>query len=355
MLIVGVLAPSVAAAAGGRPLVGTLWRWRHLTGPDPLEVPRPGRYTLELLPEGRYALRADCNTGGGAYTLEDGRLALLPGPMTAAECGPDSLYDRFLGLLSKVERVDQDGERLVLQLAGDAGAMEFEARREVALVGTAWVVRSYNDQKQAVVSVARGTSLDATFGADGRLTGSAGCNRYSAGYEVEGEGIEIGPAAATRMACPEPEGIMAQESSFLTALSTPANWKIEGERLQLRTARGALAVDLAAAVTGSVSYRVRRALPPDAVVRVRLDDVSLADAPAVLIGEQVFRAADRQVPLPFEVVYDPADIDPRHTYGVSARITDADGRLLFVSTTAHHVITRDDPSLGVEIVLDPVR
>ena len=42
-------------------------------------------------------------------------------------------------------------------------------------------------------------------------------------------------------------------------------------------------------VTGSVTYRERIALPPTAVVQVRLVDVSRADAPAVLIAEQVIR------------------------------------------------------------------
>jgi putative lipoprotein len=148
---------------------------------------------------------------------------------------------------------------------------------------------------------------------------------------------------------------MEQEAAFLTALPTSSTWRIEGERLQLRTDDGALALDLVAAVTGTLRYRVRSALPSDAEIRVRLEDVSLADAPARLIGEQVFRAADRRMPHSFEVVYDPADIDPRHTYNVSARVTDADGRLLFVTATAHPVVTRDNPTLGVEIVLDPVR
>jgi len=355
ILILAVLAPPTAVAAADRPVVGTPWRWSRLVGSDPLDVPRPGLYTLELRPDGRYALRADCNTGSGAYTLEGGRLELLPGPMTAAECGPGSLSDRFLRLLGQVEGVVQDGDRLVLPLAEEAGAMEFEARRKVALAGTAWLVRSYNNQKQAVVSVMGGTAPSASFGVDARLTGSAGCNRYSAGYAVEGERIEIEPAAATRMACAKPEGIMAQEAVFLTALSMSSTWKIQGERLQLRTDGGALAVDLVAAVTGTASSRIRPDLPLDAEVRVRLEDVSLADAPAKLIGEQVFRAADRKVPLRFEVVYDPADIDPRHTYTVSVRITGVDGRLLFVTTTAHHVITRENPSFDVEVVLNPVR
>ena len=40
-------------------------------------------------------------------------------------------------------------------------------------------------------------------------------------------------------------------------------------------------------VTGSVTYRERIALPPSAVVTVKLLDVSRADAPAELIAEQV--------------------------------------------------------------------
>jgi heat shock protein HslJ len=147
MLILAALAPPASVAAGDLPLVGTVWRWSHLEGPDPVEVPMAGRYTLELLPEGRYVLRADCNTGSGAYTREGDRLELLPGPMTAAECGPESLSARFVRLLGQTESFAQDGDRLGLQLAADAGHMELVARRDVALDGSAWVVRSYNNQK----------------------------------------------------------------------------------------------------------------------------------------------------------------------------------------------------------------
>ena len=55
------------------------------------------------------------------------------------------------------------------------------------------------------------------FEADGALSGSGGCNRYRASYEVTGEGIRIGPAAATRIACPEPE-TNAQEMHFFDVL-----------------------------------------------------------------------------------------------------------------------------------------
>lgn len=58
------------------------------------------------------------------------------------------------------------------------------------------------------------------------------------------------------------------------------------------------------AVTGSVAYRERIALPPTAQVEIRLDDVSLADAPSRTIAQQSFTADGRQVPFPFRFTVD---------------------------------------------------
>lgn len=96
-------------------------------------------------------------------------------------------------------------------------------------------------------------------------------------------------------------------------------------------------------VTGSITYRERMALPPSAVVIVKLVDVSLADAPAVLIVEQVIATAGRQVPFEFALAYDTSRIQPSHTYAVQVRI-EVGGKLLFISDTVNPVITRDAPS-----------
>jgi putative lipoprotein len=95
-------------------------------------------------------------------------------------------------------------------------------------------------------------------------------------------------------------------------------------------------------VTGSVTYRERIALPPTAVVRVRLVDVSRADAPAELLAEQTIIAAGKQVPIAFALTYDPTRINAAHTYAVQVRIED-DGRLLFISDMHHPVITHEQP------------
>jgi len=102
-------------------------------------------------------------------------------------------------------------------------------------------------------------------------------------------------------------------------------------------------------VTGSITYRERIALPPTTVVTVRLVDVSLADAPSVLIAEQVIRTEGRQVPFEFALAYDASRILPSHTYAVQVRIEDG-GKLLFISDTMNPVITRDAPT-RVDIVL----
>ena len=46
-----------------------------------------------------------------------------------------------------------------------------------------------------------------------------------------------------------------------------------------------------------------------------------------------------QVPIAFEIAYDPARIEPRHSYGVRGRIV-VDGRLWFATTDAYRVLTR---------------
>ena len=103
-----------------------------------------------------------------------------------------------------------------------------------------------------------------------------------------------------------------------------------------------------AKVTGTVTYRERIALTLDAVLEVKLVDVSRVDAPARTIGEQVIENPG-QVPISFEIGYDPAEIDEGLTYAVQVRIMEGD-RLVFVNDTMYQVITRDSPT-HVDIVL----
>lgn len=108
-----------------------------------------------------------------------------------------------------------------------------------------------------------------------------------------------------------------------------------------------------ATVTGNVVYRQRIALPPTAIVRVKLQDVSRADAPAVLIDEQVIPTNGKQVPIPFTLNYNPSQIRPNHSYAVSAEIR-VDGQLQWISTTRNSVITMGNPTSNITVMLNQV-
>jgi len=106
-------------------------------------------------------------------------------------------------------------------------------------------------------------------------------------------------------------------------------------------------------VSGTVTYLQRIALPPTAIIEVKLQDVSQADAPAVVVAEQKITAAGKQVPVPFELKFDPAKIEPQHRYTVSARIL-VDGQLRFASDTAYPVLANGPSASAVEIVVKAV-
>lgn len=198
------------------------------------------------------------------------------------------------------------------------------------------------------------------FGSDGRASIRADCNRGSGSYQVMGNQLTFGPIATTLAAC-LPGSL---DSVFLRQLNDAGVFATDGNRLNIGL-KSSVAVmtfvkpnagpDAAqAAVTGVVTYWQRIALPSDVVVRVRLEDTSRADAPAILLGEQVIEPMGRQVPFPFSIAYDPATIDPRGRYTVRARIESAAGDLLWTSTQAYPVITGGSPTSDIEIVVQPV-
>ncbi|MBV6822444.1 YbaY family lipoprotein [Pseudomonas sp. PD9R] len=108
-----------------------------------------------------------------------------------------------------------------------------------------------------------------------------------------------------------------------------------------------------ASLDGEVFYLQRIALPPTATLSVSLQDVSLADAPAVVLDEQQGQVKG-QVPLPFHLSYDPAQVKPGHRYSVSARIEN-DGKLLFITTEQHAVKLDGNDQQPLKIRVDAVR
>lgn len=81
------------------------------------------------------------------------------------------------------------------------------------------------------------------------------CNRASGAYRVSGTSIRLGDGkgqfATTLMACPEPA--MTVERAYLKSLAAVRTWRIEGDRLLLRSTRG-----------GTMTYRAAHKPATDA-------------------------------------------------------------------------------------------
>lgn len=97
-----------------------------------------------------------------------------------------------------------------------------------------------------------------------------------------------------------------------------------------------------AEVTGEVLYLERIAAPPNAKLEVVLEDISRPGMSAERLGKTILEDAG-QPPYMFTIEYDPAQIDPRHTYRVAARLYKGDD-LLYITDQVHQVITRGFPS-----------
>ncbi len=100
-----------------------------------------------------------------------------------------------------------------------------------SLPGKIWVVDSLVGKAPL-----RGTELTSEFTAKRRVSGSAGCNRYTGTYKVSGSTIRILPQATTRKACADP--IERQETAFLKILSRARSFVVSGGTLTLKSAAG---------------------------------------------------------------------------------------------------------------------
>lgn len=127
----------------------------------------------------------------------------------------------------KLKLVDATGETL----------LSFVPYAETPLVGTEWLLAGQVDANGQFQRVLDETAITAFF-EGGSLTGTAGCNSYTAPYEVNGQDLTVGAAVATRQSCAQPEGIMEQEQQYLDQLGAVASYNIDGTGLELLDAAG---------------------------------------------------------------------------------------------------------------------
>lgn len=89
-------------------------------------------------------------------------------------------------------------------------------------------------------------------------------------------------------------------------------------------------------ISGSVTYRLRMALPPDAVLTVRAQESSRAGAKARTLAEQTMELGGQQAPIAFQLTVDRDLLGKKSRLTMAARI-ERRGKLLFINDMAYPV------------------
>jgi uncharacterized lipoprotein YbaY/heat shock protein HslJ len=227
------------------------------------------------------------------------------------------------------------------------------------LGGTSWQLVKFQGGDDTILSPDDRSKYTIAFGTDGRVSARIDCNRGSGSWKSAGPNqVEFGMMAITQAACLTPGPLPGRVTKdwqyvrsyvfkdghlFLSLMADAGIYEYEPMTATASTP---------GRVTGTVNYLQRVALTPNAVVEVKLLDVSRADAAAITIAGQEIRPAGKQVPIPFEVTYDPAVINERGRYVIQARIFEG-GVLRFASMDAYPVLTGGGANT-VAVIVRPV-
>jgi heat shock protein HslJ len=141
-----------------------------------------------------------------------------------------------------------------------------------SLDGTAWSLRD------TAAFGTEGVTVTLEF-ADGRVSGTGGCNSYSGPYRAEGSKLTIGPdLTSTRRACAPPAD--AVEQRYFAALPTVKGFAVQGDTLRLTGAGGTPELEFTRADAETAllgKWRVTSLFTGDAIESVRAGATLTAD------------------------------------------------------------------------------
>ena len=101
------------------------------------------------------------------------------------------------------------------------------------ITGTTWNL-GWFDNNGVWSKVADGSSITATFGSDGKVSGSSGCSQYSTDYRLgTNPQIWMQRPEVPSKTCQTPFGVMKQESAYNTDLSLAQGYSITNGQLQM--------------------------------------------------------------------------------------------------------------------------
>lgn len=222
------------------PLTDVRWSIDSLSV-DGKKTAAPAGATVEIDSKGQAGVTGGCNSLGGQVTVDGDTITVGEKNMTKRGCSEDleafeaALNRAFDGKL----KAKGDDKRLTLTTAaGDTIALS--AEKAAPLVGTGWSVTSLISGRKAepLPKDKKGETGKATltFAKDGTVSGTLGCNSFSASAKTADSTITFGPVKSTRKLCPEPG--MSLERELLKVLDGKVTYEVHHRELTLKAADG---------------------------------------------------------------------------------------------------------------------
>jgi heat shock protein HslJ len=224
----------------GENLEGTTWQLTNIKGNKVLENTFP---TLKF-EAGQVMGNGSCNSFSGEYKLSGDEMTIGQLISTMMACMAEGVMDQeqayllSLGAVThilimdeKLELLDKDGQVLLVFI-----------KLDTSLEGKNWQASFLNNGSGTLLSVLSETVVTALF-ESGTLSGSAGCNGYTALYSLDEDKLRIEPATVTEMYCELPAGMMDQEFQYLILLPLVSSYKVEGNHLTLFDRDGMILIE----------------------------------------------------------------------------------------------------------------
>ncbi|MEV8343173.1 META domain-containing protein [Streptomyces niveus] len=222
------------------PLTDVRWSIESLSV-DGKKTAAPAGASVEIDSKGKASAQTGCNSIGAQVTIDGDTITVGEKSQTMMGCPKElEAFEKALGgafggkLKAKV-----DDKRLTLTTDG-GDSIALTAEKPAPLVGTGWAV-------SGVVSGGTVSSLPQdkkgetgkatlTFAEDGTVSGSLGCNGFSASAKVTDSTITFGMLRATKKLCPEPG--MSLEYELRKVLDGKVTYELHHRELTIKAADG---------------------------------------------------------------------------------------------------------------------